>query len=148
MVAVKSQAQLAEQKLSVEAMSREEDLKAQVQMLTSHMAQKEEILKSLRDDKSVTLAKSQQSLDLLQIEVDDKTAAVKSLEDELKRQEANGREIQNRLNATEARHNETLMELESAKRTLTDRAEQESRMKEGIESLGNQVNFLQFSFSY
>ena len=112
------------------------------------MAQKEEILKSLRDDKSVTLAKSQQSLDLLQIEVDDKTAAVKSLEDELKRQEANGREIQNRLNATEARHNETLMELESAKRTLTDRAEQESRMKEGIESLGNQVNFLQFSFSY
>jgi chromosome segregation ATPase len=128
MLAAKSQAQLVEHKLSVEAMKQEEDLKIQVQVLTANMAQKEDMLKSLRDDKSVTLARSQQSLDLLQIEVTKKTAAVKSLEDELKKQEAIGRELQHKLNATEARQRmdtDVMMELKSTVESLEDKLKRE-----------------------
>jgi len=86
------------------------------------------MIKSLRDDKSVTLARSQQSLDLLQIEVTNKTAAVKSLEDELKKQEATGRELQRKLKATEARQRmetDVMMELKSTVESLEDKLKRE-----------------------
>jgi hypothetical protein len=145
MLAAKSQAQLVEHKLSVEAMKQEEDLKTQVQVLTANIAQKEDMLKSLRDDKSVTLARSQQSLNLLQIEVTNKTAAVKSLEDELKKQEAAGRELQHKLNATEAKEKDTLAE----KDVLAQEAVENMMILEGeIKNLKAQVQNLTAMLQY